>query len=191
MESSYTKGVKPGQRRSHRPAGRVGSLLPGLLPGKDGLLIKSPCFLRCRNDISLRKGLCTFSPLWCTTVSLLMCAFERMLLLCCLAHLTPTRRFLHSLSLGWNTLSLTPPPAYGQPSTPPPKTAESPSERSMTCRSAACVMAKLGQGVAQGTVNWAAKGSGITRPPMSRRRVANPGVKNLCAVAHVSSRQGI
>ena len=38
MEFSYAEGVKPEQRRSHGPQGREGSLLPGLLPGKDGLL---------------------------------------------------------------------------------------------------------------------------------------------------------
>ena len=38
MESSYAEGVTPEQRRSHRPQVRAGSLLPGSLPGKDGLL---------------------------------------------------------------------------------------------------------------------------------------------------------
>ena len=38
MESSNAEGVKPEQRRSHGPQGRAGSLLPGSLPGTDGLL---------------------------------------------------------------------------------------------------------------------------------------------------------
>ena len=44
MESSNAKGVKPEQRRSRGPQGRASSRLPGLLPGKDGLLkVRDSC----------------------------------------------------------------------------------------------------------------------------------------------------